>query len=359
MKSQKTIDTSSIILNDKTSARLFLAADFLHFLNNQNLKVRLHLNSQRSAYGNFFQFFPNIQINEKFVPLKNNGDELQIDFIEEIADINSSHLNYPLVKEKFAADFSREMQKHPFNIIPFSNEQSCGLRTADAESAEDLLFRHIGENDLAGRRILISAGPTAEDIDPVRFITNRSSGKMGTSLARAAFRRGADIKLVLGPATLKIPDCLQSVRVRSAKEMADAVISAFKNTDIYIGCAAVADYTPQSAAKEKIKKSEENLVLTLERTTDILKALGKIRNKQVLAGFSVETNAEMENSERKLRSKNLDLIVINNPKKKGAAFGADTNLVTILDKKGRSKSYPLMSKIEVSNKILDWIKEIQ
>ncbi len=350
--------TPSIILNDKTRTKLFFASDFLFFLNSKKLNIRLHLNHARSLYGNYFQFFPNIQVMERYVPVKNNGNEIHIDFIDKLDNINPMALNFPILSKDQAAEYERTAQNNKLHLIPLSHEQTAGFKIAELESAKDMLFRCLKENDFLGRRFLISAGPTAEDIDPVRFLTNRATGKMGIALARAAFRRGAEVNLVMGPSALKIPRCLQSVSVRSAKDMADTVIPAFSEADIYIGCAAVADYTPQNTSKNKIKKSEDSLTLTLDRTTDILKALDGVRKKQIMVGFSVETTAELENSKRKLQSKNLDMIVINNPRNKGAAFGGDTNLVTILSKNDRCETYPLMSKLAVSEIILDWIKEL-
>ncbi len=203
---------------------------------------------------------------------------------------------------------------------------------------------------LAGMRIVVSAGPTFEDIDPVRFLGNRSSGKMGFAIAAAAAQRGAEVLLVAGPVQLPTPPGVARVDVRSAAQMFDAVTAALP-CDAYIGAAAVADYRPASVAEEKIKKSDREASIELERTQDILAALGADKGKTILCGFSMETEHMLENSRKKLRKKNVDLIAANNLKVEGAGFGTDTNVLTLITEDGE-RELARMSKEEAADELL-------
>jgi phosphopantothenoylcysteine decarboxylase/phosphopantothenate--cysteine ligase len=207
--------------------------------------------------------------------------------------------------------------------------------------------------DFAGIKMLITAGPTHEPIDPVRYITNPSSGKMGYALAQAAKERGADVVLVAGPTALAPPPNVKVVRVRSAAEMARAVEESYKDCRVFIGAAAVSDYTPERVADKKMKKSSDGLTLQLKPTVDIIGELGKRKGSRVLIGFSVETNDLVENSRRKLQKKNLDLIVCNDVTQSGAGFATDTNIVTILDAAGGAEQLPILPKIDTAHRILD------
>lgn len=207
-------------------------------------------------------------------------------------------------------------------------------------------------NDLEGKRILVSAGPTVEPIDPVRYLTNRSSGKMGYAVARMAAQRGADVTLIAGPNSLESPRNIKIVPIQTAEEMCNAVIEHAKNQDAVIMAAAVADYRPKSIADQKIKKGADSLVLELERTTDILTALRDHR-PQALIGFAVETNNGLEYAGNKLREKNLDMVVFNDVTAEGAGFDGETNIVTLLHRDGRHQELPLMLKSEVADCILD------
>ena len=212
------------------------------------------------------------------------------------------------------------------------------------------------EKDLAGKKILITAGPTREAIDPVRFLTNHSTGKMGYALARIAAMRGADVTIVSGPVQLSVPLTVKCVNVTTAKEMFDAVRELAPEQEIIIKAAAVADYRPARQQRE-VKKTDGVLSLPLERTDDILQYLGDHKSAdQFLCGFSMETEHMLENSRRKLEKKHLDMIVANNVKTEGAGFGTDTNVVTILTKE-TIVELPMMSKEEVAEKILDEIRE--
>jgi phosphopantothenoylcysteine decarboxylase/phosphopantothenate--cysteine ligase len=218
------------------------------------------------------------------------------------------------------------------------------------EKMEDLLSL----KDLKGEKILITGGPTQEPIDPVRFITNRSSGKMGYALAKMAGRRGAEIILVTGPTSLPPPRRgIQYVPVRSAEEMRKAVLTHFEGASVVIKAAAVSDYRPKMISQKKIKKGDSDTTLALERTKDILREIGKRKGNRILVGFAAETEDFIANAKKKLKEKNLDLIVVNDVTKPGAGFGLDTNQVKIIYASGQIKDLPLMTKEEVSQFILD------
>jgi phosphopantothenoylcysteine decarboxylase/phosphopantothenate--cysteine ligase len=205
---------------------------------------------------------------------------------------------------------------------------------------------------LKGKKILVTAGPTREKIDPVRFMTNRSTGKMGYAIAAEAARLGADVILVSGPTNLQPPSNVQTIHIQSAQEMYEAVIKHFHSMDVVIKTAAVADYRPKVVHQEKMKKKDGDLVLELERTTDILKTLGQQKERQLLVGFAAETNQVAEYAKKKLETKNLDMIVANNVAVEGAGFGGDTNIVTIYKRTGEAIPLPIMSKTDVAQAIL-------
>lgn len=214
------------------------------------------------------------------------------------------------------------------------------------------------EKDLAGKKILVTAGPTVEAIDPVRFITNHSSGKMGYAIAKNAVRRGAEVTLVSGPVHIEAPLGVNLVKVNSARQMFDAVKENFIDADIVIKSAAVADYRPKNVGTEKLKKHDGELSIELERTDDILAWLGSNKKpSQFLCGFSMETQNMLENSRAKLEKKKLDMICANNLRTEGAGFGIDTNVVTIITA-SNEKELPVMTKDQVAEKILDAIKEM-
>jgi len=213
--------------------------------------------------------------------------------------------------------------------------------------------------DFKNKKVLITAGPTIEDIDPVRFLSNRSTGKMGVALADKAYQRGADILLICGPVVIEIPAHLKRMDVRSAEQMYKAVLAEFPECDIFISSAAVADYTPAKVLPRKIKKGEGSLNLQLVHTKDILSELKAIKSaNQKIIGFSVETENLIENSKNKMERKNLDMIVANNPSIKGAAFAEDTNQVEIITKSDHI-SLGLASKSEIADKILDNILQLE
>ena len=223
------------------------------------------------------------------------------------------------------------------------------------EKIEDIL----SPKDLKGERILITGGPTHEPIDPVRFITNRSSGKMGYALAKMARRRGAEVILITGPTFLPLPRRdIKLAAVRSAEEMRKAVFSHLERSSVVIKAAAVSDYRPKVISQKKIKKGGSDTTLVLERTKDILEELGKKKGNRILIGFAAETEDLIANAKKKLQEKNLDFIVVNDVTKPGAGFGLDTNQVKILYPSGKVRELPLMSKEEVSQVILDDIVKL-
>jgi phosphopantothenoylcysteine decarboxylase/phosphopantothenate--cysteine ligase len=212
----------------------------------------------------------------------------------------------------------------------------------------------IGKNgDLAGKTVVVSAGGTMEPIDPVRVITNHSSGKMGYALAEAARDRGADVVLVTAPTSLPDPALVKVVQVRTAEQMGEAIQSHLKKADALIMAAAVADYRPAEAADQKIKKSEDDLNISLAKTTDILKS---VKGDFVRVGFAAESQNLVENAKAKVRSKQLDLIVANDITAEGSGFGSDTNKVTLIDRDLAVEELPLLNKYDVSNRILDRVK---
>ncbi len=210
--------------------------------------------------------------------------------------------------------------------------------------------------DFSGVKVLVTAGPTHEPIDPVRYITNPSSGKMGYAVAQAARERGAEVILVSGPTSLPSPAGVDTIRVTTSDEMAKAVMDRFEKCRVAIGAAAVGDFAPEQKADQKIKKRPDGFTLKLKPTIDIMAELGKHKNDKVLVGFSVETRDLVENSGKKLKSKNLDMIVCNDITVAGAGFATDTNIVTILDKNGGVEQLPQMTKLQTAHKILDRIR---
>lgn len=248
-----------------------------------------------------------------------------------------------------------------YNIIePVSGHLACGYDGKGKLPSPEALVEYITftiakEKDLEGKRVLVNAGPTQEAIDPVRYITNHSSGKMGYAIARIAAMRGASVKLVSGPVNLDTPLGVERINVTSAEDMYKAMADNFDDSDIIIMSAAVADYTPKVFSDNKIKKSDEDFSIGLDRTTDILKTLGnEKKNGQIIVGFSMETENLIENSRKKLISKNADMICANSLTTEGAGYQVDTNIVTMITKEDMIE-LPLLSKLEVADKIFNHI----
>ena len=249
-------------------------------------------------------------------------------------------------------------------ISPASGYLACGDTGAGKMPEPEVLLQYIlkevqYEKDLKGKKILVTAGPTREAIDPVRYITNHSTGKMGYAIAKTAALRGAEVTLVSGPAEVEPPMFVNFVPVVTAKDMFEAVTSRSDEMDAVIKAAAVADYRPKFVNTEKTKKKDGDMAIELERTDDILKWLGEHKkDSQFLCGFSMETEHMLENSRAKLKKKNLDMIVANNLKVAGAGFGTDTNVVTMI-RENKETELPIMSKEDVAEAILDEIFEIK
>ncbi len=335
--------------NDRSGGKLFLAVEFLSYLNGFKGEVIIACPPKDlDNYRGLAALFPALSFTEDKAP---RCDML---FTDTISQEENATLIYPILPVK------EELLLIPSGCIPPDTSKNIGgCYLPDLPSAQDMVEQHITKQDLQGTKIIISAGPTAEDIDPVRYLTNRSSGKMGIALARAAFVRGAETELVLGPGTQRPPLVLNTTFVRSAAEMAEAVQEKFDSADVYIGSAALADYTPQQTETEKIKKKKGGLQIKLKRTTDLLQALSKKRKQQIVIGFSVETSNVIANSLKKLEQKQLDMIVINNPKEPGSGFAVDTNKVSVLLKNGQMYNLTLQSKLSLSHKILDFLREIR
>jgi phosphopantothenoylcysteine decarboxylase/phosphopantothenate--cysteine ligase len=247
-------------------------------------------------------------------------------------------------------------------VNPDEGYLACGMvgsgRLAATESIVEKVREVLGlRRDLVGQTVLVTAGPTCEDLDPVRYLTNRSSGKMGYSLADAANRRGANVILVSGPTDLKAPDGVDWVPVRSTEEMLNAVRERAREANIVIMAAAVADYRPAAAHEQKLKRGEGNLTLQLEPTPDILAEVGREKGTRILVGFAAETERVAENAKDKLARKGADIIVANDVTQEGAGFDIDTNIVTMYLRDGREIPLPKMSKFEVANRILDQVLE--
>jgi len=254
-----------------------------------------------------------------------------------------------------------------FILPPVEGDLASGLigpgRLPEPEAIVQALSEILEKThqNLTGKKILVTAGPTYEPIDAVRFVGNRSSGKMGFAMANAAALRGADVTLVTGPVHLHTPRNVKRIDVQTAEEMYQAVQTEFEKQDVVIMAAAVADYTPTKPVAQKIKKEDRaalKLKVELRQTRDILEALGKKKDGKVLVGFALETHDEIQNAKDKLKRKNLDLVVLNNPLLEGAAFGAETNVVSIIDRSGKIEPLPKLPKFEVANRILDRVAEI-
>lgn len=266
-------------------------------------------------------------------------------------------MNHNMYHNSIVQENIEKLKRHGYEII----DPVCGMLangdTGDGKMpSEETLTEYVVKElaypkDMDGIKVLVTAGPTQEAIDPVRYITNHSTGKMGYAIARIAMYRGAKVTLVSGPTALSAPMFIDTVSVVSAQEMYEAVMERAGEQDIIIKAAAVADYRPASVADEKIKKSGESTELVLERTKDILAALGEQKGNTVLCGFSMETEHMLKNSRQKLVKKNLDMIAANNLKEAGAGFGTDTNVLTLITKDSE-RQLELMSKEEAANELL-------
>lgn len=277
--------------------------------------------------------------------------------------IISPAMNHNMFHNPIVQDNIEKLKKFDYEIVEpesgmLANGDMGDGRMPDEEVLLEYIIKEVyHQKDLTGKKVLVTAGATIEAIDPVRYITNHSTGKMGIALAKAAAYRGAEVTLVKGHTDIPAPMFTKIIDVTSAEDMYNAVLDCADRNDIIIKAAAVADYTPQTVADEKIKKSDDEAVIALKRTKDILKALGERKKEgQFLCGFSMETENVIENSKTKLKKKNADMICANSLRQDGAGFGVDTNIITLITQNG-CEELGKLSKFESANAILDRIKE--
>jgi len=267
---------------------------------------------------------------------------------------------HPATQENVAT-----LRKRGVHIVePSEGYLACGMTGSGRLAEQEDILKAVraalqGEQDLADETVLVTAGPTCEDIDPVRFLTNRSSGKMGYAVAAAAARRGAKVVLVSGPTALETPQGVERLDVRSAEEMQRAVQARFRGCAIAIFAAAVADYRPAEKATQKMKRSKDGMTLKLEPNPDILASVARERGERLVVGFAAETENVAENARKKLTQKNADLIVANDVGAEGAGFDVDTNIVTLFSRDGRDLPLPKLSKAEVAQRILDEVLRLR
>jgi phosphopantothenoylcysteine decarboxylase/phosphopantothenate--cysteine ligase len=267
-------------------------------------------------------------------------------------------MNIHMFENPILQENLRKLRRIGYHMMePAEGFLACGYegkgRLPEPEAIFAEIQRLLSKKDLTGEKFLITAGPNREPLDPVRYISNRSSGKMGYALAKAALRRGAEVTLVSGPTALDPPSGARLIAVTTAAEMHDAVLKEFATCTAVVMAAAVTDYRPAAVAEQKIKRGKGPMELRLEPNPDILKAVGQKRDGKVLIGFAAETEDLAANAEKKLRAKNLDMISANNVAEAGSGFDGDTNIATIIDRTGAKRSLPLMSKDELADCIYD------
>jgi phosphopantothenoylcysteine decarboxylase / phosphopantothenate---cysteine ligase len=267
-------------------------------------------------------------------------------------------MNIHMYENPILQENLRKLRRVGYHILePAEGYLACGYegkgRLPEPEKIAAEVERLLGTKDLAGERLLITAGPNREPLDPVRYLSNRSSGKMGYALASAALRRGAEVALVSGPTGLTAPAGARLIPVTTAAEMRDAVLREYGQSTAVIMAAAVSDYRVASVSEKKIKRGTGLLELRLEPNPDILKELGANKNGKWLVGFAAETEELAANAQKKLREKNLDMVIANNVVEAGSGFDGDTNIATIVDRAGAVRSLPLMSKDELADRIYD------
>lgn len=278
--------------------------------------------------------------------------------------IVSPAMNHNMYHNPIVQDNIEKLARFGYEIVAPDRGMLANGDTGDGRMPEEsVLFSYIlrecaFDKDLAGERVLVTAGATREPFDPVRFITNHSTGKMGAAVAQAAMLRGADVTLVAAHMDVEPPRFVKVVKVGTAQQMYEAVLNEFDDSTIVVKAAAVADYRPKNVARGKIKKSDGEMTVELERTPDILAELGRRKTSQFLCGFSMETEALGENARGKLERKNLDMIAANCLRTEGAGFGVDTNVLTLITKESETQ-LPLMSKLEAALAIIDKIKEVR
>ena len=270
--------------------------------------------------------------------------------------MNNKMLANPIVQDNLS-----KLQEHGYFIMESAvGELACKTqgsgRLAEITDIIEEIKSLLTPKDFLNEKVLITAGPTQEPLDPVRFITNLSSGKMGYALATAARRRGAEVTLISGPTFLSPPKVEKIITVRTAREMHKAVMENYKKAKIIIKAAAVADYRPKEISGQKLKKTKESLTVEMKTNPDIIEEIGKNKEGRIVVGFAMETQNLLANAREKLKKKNMDLIVANDVCKEGAGFQSDTNIVTIIDKKGKTETLKKMTKLEAADEILNRVK---
>ena len=381
----KMADVASMLVKLGADVHVVMTENATKFITAETFSVL----TKNKVYVDVFDENPDDYVNVPHISLGTNADCILIapataDIIGKIANgiaddmvstvvlparcpiLVAPSMNVYMLENPIVQDNIAKLKKFGFTIIePAEGHLACGydgkgkLPTPEA-LVEQVLLAAAKEKDYTGKKILVDAGPTEEAIDPVRFITNHSSGKMGYAIAKIAAMRGAEVTLVSGPTNLDIPAGVKRVDVISAEDMYNAMVSEAEASDIIIMSAAVADFTPENVADNKIKKQNdsEGMSLSLKRTKDILKTLGENKKAgQKIIGFSMETENLIENSRKKLDKKNADMICANSLKTEGAGYKVDTNIVTMITKDDMVE-LPLMSKVDVADKILDKIKEL-
>ena len=381
----KMADVASMLVKQHADVHVVMTENATKFITAETFSVL----TKNKVYVDVFDENPDDYVNVPHISLGTNADCILIapataDIIGKIANgiaddmvstvvlparcpiLVAPSMNVYMLENPIVQDNIAKLKRFGYTIVePAEGHLACGydgkgkLPTPEA-LVEQVVLAAAKEKDYEGKKALVDAGPTEEAIDPVRFITNHSSGKMGYAVARIAAMRGADVTLVSGPTNLDTPAGVKRVDVTSAEDMYNAMVSEAESSDVIIMSAAVADFTPETVADNKIKKQSdsEGMSLSLKRTKDILKSLGENKKSgQKIIGFSMETENLIENSRKKLDSKNADMICANSLKTEGAGYKVDTNIVTMITKEDMVE-LPLMSKLEVADKILDKIKEL-
>ncbi len=381
----KMADVASMLVKQHADVHVVMTENATKFITAETFSVL----TKNKVYVDVFDENPDDYVNVPHISLGTNADCILIapataDIIGKIANgiaddmvstvvlparcpiLVAPSMNVYMLENPIVQDNIAKLKRFGYTIVePAEGHLACGydgkgkLPTPEA-LVEQVVLAAAKEKDYEGKKVLVDAGPTEEAIDPVRFITNHSSGKMGYAVARIAAMRGADVTLVSGPTNLDTPAGVKRVDVTSAEDMYNAMVSEAESSDVIIMSAAVADFTPETVADNKIKKQSdsEGMSLSLKRTKDILKSLGENKKSgQKIIGFSMETENLIENSRKKLDSKNADMICANSLKTEGAGYKVDTNIVTMITKEDMVE-LPLMSKLEVADKILDKIKEL-
>ena len=374
----KMADVASMLVKEGADVHVCMTENATRFIPAETFSVL----TKNKVYTDVFDENPDDYVNVPHISLGTSADLIMVapasaDIIGKIANgiaddmvstvvlparcpiLVSPSMNTYMYENRIVQDNIEKLKKYGFKIIePASGHLACGYDgkgklPSPEELVESIIYELAEKKDLAGKKILVNAGPTQENIDPVRFITNHSSGKMGFAVARAAANRGAEVTLVSGPVNLKTPLGVNRINITSAEDMFKEMTAKAADSDIIIMSAAVADYTPENTADEKIKKSEKDMAISLKRTHDILKTIGsEKKDDQIIVGFSMETENVLENSRKKLESKNADMICANSLRTPGAGYQVDTNIITIITREDETE-LPLMSKYDAANKILD------